>query len=178
MAQRDYVARGRSKKPVPPTKLKLPWLRIVITISLVAGFSYFLWSIKGAAPTQEQIETTETLPNKGQSDTLPEIPEEEWEFIKSLPEFTVEIEDKQQGQPTVRRLMQCGSFRKNAQAQQLKAQIAFQGLEAMVKSSQGSSGIWYRVILGPYASKRLAEKDRHSLQRAKINGCKIWNWNL
>ena len=50
--------------------------------------------------------------------------------------------------------------------------------EAQVRPSEGSSGRWYRVIIGPYQSKRLAEKQRHTLQRAKINGCKIWLWNL
>jgi cell division protein FtsN len=179
MAQKDYVARGRSKKAAPPpTKPSLPWLRIVVTISLLAGFAYFLWSIKGTAPEPkaevvQKVETTES-----QIDVLPDIPEEEWEFIKSLPEFTVEIEQKEQDQPTVRRLMQCGSFRLESQAQELKANIAFQGLVAQVRSSKGKTGIWYRVILGPYDNKRLAEKDRHTLQRAKINGCKIWNWNL
>lgn len=179
MAHKDYVARGRSKKQAPPPpKVSLPWIRIVITVALVAGFSYFLWSIKGTAP--ETTSKTDVITEQAQSkeDSLPDIPEEEWEFIKSLPEFTVEIEQKEQDQPTVRQLMQCGSFRKNSQAQELKAKIAFQGLVAQVRSSEGSSGIWYRVILGPYNNKRLAEKDRHTLQRAKINGCKIWNWNL
>ncbi len=74
--------------------------------------------------------------------------------------------------------MQCGSFRKQGQAEELKARIAFQGFEAQVRPSEGSSGRWYRVIIGPYESKRLAEKQRHTLQRAKINGCKIWLWNL
>ncbi|WP_299075031.1 SPOR domain-containing protein [uncultured Paraglaciecola sp.] len=184
MAHKDYVARGRSKKPAPPpAKISLPWLRIIITLTLVAGFGYFLWSIKGSAPENQSNEQTTVKSTSGaqtsnEENSLPEIPEEEWEFIKSLPEFTVEIEHKEQDQPTVRRLIQCGSFRKNHQAQELKARIAFQGLEAQVRSSKGSSGIWYRVILGPYDSKRGAEKDRHTLQRAKVNGCKIWNWNL
>jgi cell division protein FtsN len=191
MAQKDYVARGRSnnskKKPTPPPpKASLPWLRIVITLTLVTGFSYFLWSIKGSvpeklpdSPNSSAISTANSAkqaPSK--KNTLPDIPQEEWEFIRSLPEYTVEIEQKQQAQPIVRRLMQCGSFRKEAQAQELRANIAFQGLEAQVKASAGTSGVWYRVILGPYDSKRTAEKDRHTLQRAKINGCKIWNWNL
>ena len=179
MAHKDYVARGRSssKKNIPPlSKPSLPWLRIVITLTLVVGFSYFLWSIKTTAPDKSSdINAERVLSNK---DTLPDIPQEEWEFIKSLPEYTVEIEHKEQDQSTVRRLIQCGSFRKNAQAQALKANIAFQGLEAQVRSSKGTSGVWYRVILGPYDSKRVAEKDRHTLQRAEINGCKIWNWNL
>jgi cell division protein FtsN len=179
MAHKDYVARGRSKKQAPPEpKPSLPWLRIIITLILVAGFSYFLWSIKGTAPQKISNETISTEQANNEEDTLPDIPEEEWEFIKSLPEYTVEIEQKAQDQPIVRRLMQCGSFRKNEQAHELKAKIAFQGLEAQVRSSKGSSGLWYRVILGPYDSKRLAEKDRHTLQRSKIIGCKIWNWNL
>jgi cell division protein FtsN len=176
MAQKDYVARGRSKKPLPaPTKTPLPWPRILVTLALVVGFGYGLWAIKGKAPEKAEAHTKITAAQS--TDTLPEIPEEEWEFINSLPEYTVEIDPQNQSQPTVRRLMQCGSFRKNSQAQELKAMIAFQGLEAQVKSSKGTSGTWYRVILGPYNSKRLAEKDRHSLQRAKINGCKIWNWD-
>jgi cell division protein FtsN len=77
-----------------------------------------------------------------------------------------------------RYLMQCGSFRAASQAQKMKATIAFQGLEAQVRPSDGKSGRWHRVILGPYDSKRLAEKHRHSLQKANINTCKIWNWNL
>jgi cell division protein FtsN len=179
MAHKDYVARGRSKKQAPPSpKPSLPWLRIVITLSLVAGFSYFLWSIKGNAPEDETNDGESTELAQSEKDTMPDIPEEEWEFIKSLPEFTVKVEQKEQDKPTVRRLIQCGSFRKNEQAQELKANIAFQGLEAQVRSSKGTSGVWYRVILGPYDSKRLAEKHRHTLQRAKINGCKIWNWNL
>jgi cell division protein FtsN len=179
MAHKDYVARGRSKKQAPPPpKPSLPWLRIVITLSLVAGFSYFLWSIKGTAPENKSSDAASTEQVQNEKDTMPDIPEEEWEFIKSLPEFTVKIEQKEQDKPTVRRLIQCGSFRKNEQAQELKANIAFQGLEAQVRSSKGTSGVWYRVILGPYDSKRLAEKHRHTLQRAKINGCKIWNWNL
>ncbi len=179
MAHKDYVARGRSKKQAPPpSKPSLPWLRIVITLTLVAVFVYFLWSIKGTAPENTSDGEASAEQAQSEEDTLPDIPEEEWEFIKSLPEYTVEIEQKEQDQPTVRRLMQCGSFRKNRQAQELKANIAFQGLEAQVRSSKGSSGLWYRVILGPYDSKRIAEKDRHTLQRAKINGCKIWNWNL
>jgi cell division protein FtsN len=179
MAHKDYVARGRSKKQAPPpSKPSLPWLRIVITLSLVAGFSYFLWSIKGTAPKDISKDGTSAEQTQSEKDTMPDIPEEEWEFIKTLPEYTVEIEQKEQAEPTVRRLMQCGSFRKNEQAQELKANIAFQGLEAQVRSSKGTSGIWYRVIIGPYDSKRVAEKDRHTLQRAKINGCKIWNWNL
>lgn len=176
MAHKDYVARGRTKKaPPPPPKRSLPWISIGIILSLLALFVYFLWSIKDSAPVKEEgTAVTELKP--ATADNLPDMPEEEWEFITSLPEYTVEVEVAEQAKSTVRYLMQCGSFKKGSQAEELKAKIAFQGMEAQVRKSEGSS--WYRVILGPYEGKRQAEADRHQLQRAKINGCQIWNWNL
>ena len=174
MAQKDYVARGRSSKaPPPPPKRALPWPRIVITLILLAAFGYFLWSIKGSAPETPEVVSKPVVASK---DALPDMPKEEWDFITSLPEYTVEVEVEEQAKSTIRYLMQCGSFKVRSQAEELKAKIAFQGLAAQVRKSEGSS--WNRVILGPYESKRHAEADRHTLQRAKINGCVVWNWNL
>ncbi|CAK1782779.1 hypothetical protein VCRA2112O187_14490001 [Vibrio crassostreae] len=50
--------------------------------------------------------------------------------------------------------------------------IAFQGISSEIRKKDGSS--WYRVVLGPYKLKRDAERDRHKLQRAKIEPCAIW----
>jgi cell division protein FtsN len=176
MAHKDYVARGRSKKAVPPPpKRSLPWISLVIILSLVAVFVYFLWTIKGSAPQINDEQPVAKI-KPAADDALPDMPKEEWEFIKTLPEYTVEIDEAEQQKSTVRYLMQCGSFKVGSQAEELKAKIAFQGLEAQVRKSEGSS--WYRVILGPYDSKRNAEADRHHLQKEKINGCQIWNWNL
>ena len=58
----------------------------------------------------------------------------------------------------------------------MKALIAFQGLTAQVRQTQGTKGTWYKVVLGPYDTKRAAERERHALQRAGINGCQIWYW--
>lgn len=72
-------------------------------------------------------------------------------------------------------IMQCGSFRKESSAESLKAQIALNGFEARIKPTDEKSGNrWYRVTLGPYTSKRLAESEKHQLQRNNINDCKIW----
>ena len=73
--------------------------------------------------------------------------------------------------------MQCGSFRKRSQAEAMKAQIAFSGLVAKVSESSGKNGIWYKVALGPYPRKRMAEADKHKLKRNNITTCQIWLWN-
>ena len=178
MAHKDYVSRGRSKKAAPPPPQKtLPWFRLILTLALVAGFAVFLYSIKGNAPTSA-VSQSEIPAEPEQPVVLPEVEEEEWEFFEMLPQQSVTVEEKEQEVSNKRYLMQCASFRDKQQAEEMKARIAFQGLEPQVRASQGSSGLWYRVILGPYQLKRNAERDRHTLQRASINGCKIWLWNL
>lgn len=73
--------------------------------------------------------------------------------------------------------MQCGSFRRKIDAEAMQARIAFQGLSAQIQATQGKKGMWYRVVLGPYPKRRATETDRHKLQRAGMDGCKVWYWN-
>ena len=78
MAQNDYVARSRSKKQTPPPhRTSLPWLRIVITLLLVAVFSYFLWTIDGTADKNTSNDSANTEQTRKKKDTLPDTPEEE-----------------------------------------------------------------------------------------------------
>ena len=72
--------------------------------------------------------------------------------------------------------MQCGSFRKEQQAQAMKAQMAFAGLIAEIRKTNGKNGVWYRVRLGPYETKRQAESDKNKLKRINIVSCGIWGW--
>lgn len=188
MAHKDYVSRGQKKRSAKKKAVAqpLPWFRIIIALTILGAFAYGLWFLstssaqKDKDPHSEQS-STETVreaekPIAEQSE-LPVLEEEQWEFIESLPNYSVEVDVEEQKVSERPYLMQCGSFRTEAQAETLKAQIAFQGLEAQVLDSKGKSGIWYRVVLGPFERKREAEKARHQLRRANINNCKIWFWN-
>lgn len=192
MAQRDYVSRGRppqKKKPnnknnqrkqVKQSKqgavASFPIVRLVIVVALLIGFGVFLWSIKDNASTE--VDTEIARPVAPTEEALPELPEEEWEYIRTLPGYEVEVDVEAQEKSDKRYLMQCASFRTRAQAEEMKAKIAFQGLEALIRHSSGSNGDWFRVILGPYESKRDAEKAKHSLRKVNIATCQIWYWNL
>ena len=90
------------------------------------------------------------------------------------PNTTVEIDLPEERVSDKTYVMQCGSFRKLAQAEAMRAQIAFQGLEAAIKTSADAGGTWYRVVLGPYTRKRDAERHRHIMQGTNITGCRIW----
>ena len=189
MANQDYVSRPPAKKKKntrngnkqpnntnkSPLKSKLISLLLIV---LIATFSYGLWSLKTDPSTKTPlVEPIKTIKSKTQAtgNELPKPPKEKWTYVKDLATKEIEVgkyEVKEEGPYK----MQCGSFRTAKQAETLKAQIAFSGLEAQVKSVTGKSGVWHKVFLGPYPRKRLAEKDKHKLKRNNINGCQIWLW--
>lgn len=191
MAQRDYVSRGRAPQKkqnkknsnqkrkstaTSPPVASFPKARLAVVVLLLIGFGVFLWSIKDASDTAPDAPAQRTVAPS--EEALPELPEEEWEYIKSLPGYEVEVEVAEQEASDKRYLMQCASFRTRSQAEEMKAKIAFQGLEAQIRPSSGDNGEWFRVILGPFDSKRDAERAKHSLRKVKISTCQIWYWNL
>lgn len=158
------------------SSVSMPWLRIIILIGLLGAFGYGLSTIKGSAEKAESAQPEAQQQASEPAEPLPEMEQERWSFIEDLENKQVEVDVPDAPEQTRPYLMQCGSFRIESQANELKAKIAFQGLQSEVRRAEGSNGIWYKVVLGPYKTKRLAEADRHALQRASIRGCKIWYW--
>lgn len=161
------VKTDRRKRPVKKQDKGFPFMAVLAAILLMAFIGYFIFAVD--KPEPKVIEQKKTVK---QEEVLPEKPISDWEYEKILKDKEVVVDIPEKQESTRRYQMQCGSFRNQGDAESLKAKIAFQGLTSQVKKT----GDWYRVILGPYERKRPAEKDRHKLQRAKINGCKIWTW--
>ena len=107
-----------------------------------------------------------------QAKPLPPPPEEQWNYVKELPNKEIKVKAKEQVVSKIPYIMQCGAFKKLQQAEERKVNIAFQGISSKIRKKENSS--WYRVVLGPYKLKRDAERDKHKLQRAKIEPCAIW----
>ena len=148
------------------TKQGFPFIATFIALALISFIAYFVFAVE-KPPAKPQ-------PKKAvvKEEALPEKPQPKWDYENALKTKEVKVDIPKEKKPTRPYQMQCGSFRNKSDAESLKATIAFQGLESTVKKT----GNWYRVILGPYERKRLAESERHTLQRAKINGCQIWLW--
>ncbi|GAA5215286.1 SPOR domain-containing protein [Corallincola platygyrae] len=183
--RRSPATKGRaSKKPTPPAK-KPPYLAMLIAAALISAFGYLLMQLDGSAERQPAEVVAEPKPKpqpkpvtrpKQNDDPLPPKPQEDWQYIDELEnkEVVVDLPPPEESQGPYQ--MQCASFRSQSQADAMKAKIAFQGKEAMVRRSEGKSGTWYKVVMGPYERKRQAEKDRHVLARIGIRTCKIWKW--
>jgi len=186
----DHAKKGRPKKPaakrntargkkaVAPTTKPRVWFMLVLVLLIGGSFIYFLSYINGNAPEKEGVIVTPKEKKKPivNNDPMPDMPKETWVY-ESLDEkeITVDLPDQKLSKPHSYRL-QCASFKTLGQAETMKATMAFMGEEPNIKKVQGTSGIWYQVILGPYENKRQAEATRHKMQRANINTCNIYNW--
>ncbi|MBE8167253.1 MAG: sporulation protein [Shewanella sp.] len=181
---RDYnktkpkARKSTSRQKPQRTGGKFPIIPLLFAVMGIGAFGYFLWSIKDSsetAPAKTEIKKTPSKTVK--KDDLPPKPKDKWEYQNLLENQKIEVDvPKKENKPQRPYQMQCGSFRTEAQANSLKASIAFQGLEAKIRKVKAKSGYWYKVVLGPYPHKRAAERERHKLQRGRINGCQIWFW--
>ena len=136
--------------------LSLKWALSLATVGGFIGFIVYLNSLPasdpGAAKQQEGPSSSSTA----------KVTKEEkpgYKFYDMLPDSEVvppQVEEYSPGpgQATVDYLVQTGSFRTREDAERQRAQIAFQGLRAYVSEIKLDSGtIWYRVNVGPIASR-------------------------
>lgn len=185
MSNHDYISRkppkkknnnpykGKSAQPAPTSSFKVKLAGVLILI-LVGAFAYGLWFLKTDKATKDPIPTNSTTTVEKEKE-LPKPPKEKWTYVENLKTKEIEVgkyEVKESGPYK----MQCGSFRTLAQAESLKASMAFVGIESTIQIAQGKNNTWYKVVLGPYTRKREAEQDKHKLRNNKINGCQIWLW--
>ncbi|EGU29644.1 putative cell division protein FtsN [Vibrio ichthyoenteri ATCC 700023] len=174
MANRDYVKRGASKKPAKKKAApkRKPWRSGLLALLVVGvfGSGLYLLSQDPEPPAPVVQAPAKTKPKAEKA--LPPPPEEQWDYVDSLPSREVEVKAKEQVISDIPYIMQCGAYKTEAQADARKLDVAFQGIKSEIRKKDGSS--WYRVVLGPYALKRDAERDKHKLQRAKIEPCAIW----
>ncbi|ART82307.1 hypothetical protein CBP31_06470 [Oceanisphaera profunda] len=173
---------GRGRAPAPR---RLPIVPVLLLVMVAGALGYLIHIIKGAADQRSVtptavVSTKNTAIGAQKPSTTPvnpidQKPVEKWTYIQQLENKEVVVKLPDAKESTQLFLLQCGSFRSSAQAEQVKAKIAFQGLSSQVRHSSGSS--WYRVVLGPYDSKRSAEQHKHKLIKAKAVGdCAISNW--
>lgn len=166
---------SRSKKQSAPLGLWLLTMAAVFT--LTGGLIYLKW-FQPAQPTIKQANqqskpaTTKPAPTNKAEDEVPF-----YDVHKDLTNKQVEIPKEDLKLPEIYKKfyynMPCGSFRDNARAEELKANIALSGSNSNITSVKYQGETWFRVQLGPFNSKRQAERIRHRLQDNGIHDCRI-----
>ena len=72
-------------------------------------------------------------------------------------------------------ILQVGSFKQSKQADQLKALLALQGIEANIQSVAINSDTWYRVRIGPINNLTTLNQIRKRLQKNDIASIVVKN---
>lgn len=158
-----------------------PWVWVFLVLLLVSFAGFIVFLDQKLVQPQAQPEKPAVTPQN--PETRPTI-----DFYSVLPQREVEIPVTQQEQEAIdnpvinkeaaeRYILQVGSFKSNAEADSLKAQLAFLGLEARIVSADVNNVTWHRVQLGPFASNtelsqaknRLLENSFQYIQRTAVN---------
>jgi cell division protein FtsN len=145
------------------------WALLLLILALFVAFVLFLdrqvvSSGKSEAPGQ-QSSTTE---NKPTIDFYSVLPQREVEI-------TISDEDREAMENPVinkevvgKSILQVGSFQSAAEADSLKAQLAFLCLEASIKAAVVNDETWHRVQLGPFASETSLSRAKNLLIENRI----------
>ncbi len=165
------------------------WLLTGILVGL--GLAWYLFS-KGyipqpEPPAQESAQAAgETVESEEIAPATTEQKSSRYDFFTVLPEMEVvvpEDELSRQARPEAavpqndseQFILQVGSFKDRADAEQRKAQLALLGETASIQSVTVDGATWHRVRIGPVSGVRAADEKRNKLANSGIDSLVMKN---
>jgi len=111
-------------------------------------------------------------------------PAEKYDFYQMLPNFEVVVPEKdrdvKRDLPAAAKIerpgvyvLQAGSYRNEADADRVRAQLALQGIDAKVQRVAVDADVWHRVRIGPIGNLDELNKLRRQLQAADVDALVI-----
>ena len=109
---------------------------------------------------------------------------EKYDFYEMLPNFEVVVPEKdkdvKRDLPAAARIerpgvyvLQAGSYRNQADAERVRAQLALQGVDARVQRVAVDNDVWHRVRIGPIGNLDELNKVRRQLRAAEVDALVI-----
>ena len=109
---------------------------------------------------------------------------EKYDFYEMLPNFEVVVPEKdkdvKRDLPAAAKIerpgvyvLQAGSYRNEADAERVRAQLAQQGVDAKVQRVAVDADVWHRVRIGPISNLDELNKVRKQLQAAEVDALVI-----
>ncbi len=185
--------RGASRGHRSPTPALL-WLFTGLLIGL--GLAWYGASKGWIAAPQVEPESATTVSPRDETPLADEMKsnteksgKSQYDFFTVLPEMEVVVpeqelanrkaeadakakaatDDKPVANDTDSYILQVGSFRAAADAEQMKARLALQGFTALTQTVTVNDETWHRVRIGPVAGARKADEMRSQLASAGID---------
>jgi len=109
---------------------------------------------------------------------------EKYDFYQMLPNFEVVVPEKdkdvKRDLPAAAKIerpgvyvLQAGSYRNEADADRVRAQLALQGVDARVQRVAVDADVWHRVRIGPISNLEELNKVRRQLRAAEVDALVI-----
>ncbi|NKB46584.1 MAG: hypothetical protein GKR77_02245 [Legionellales bacterium] len=175
MSKKKHTTRKKSS-PKSSSGYGSLWVIVLFFILLLAAILYYLSDYTDFDAIKRDLAQTRDLTSEQTSSTTHDTTR--FEFYQLLPEMKVSTGVKPQQQestststvpsappPKIEYLLQVASFRHLAEADSLKAQLILLGFDVAISTSQQQDITWYRVRLGPFATRPQAEDMRKALRK-------------
>jgi cell division protein FtsN len=174
---RDYKPRTKKTSSGSPFLSGLLFGFLLGVIATVALTIY----IKGdTSPFQDKkinAPRIDPSPKQATTENNPDVtkPADDLDFYTILPETesTVTVKEINDADITTKKdnyFLQVGSFKTEADADNLKAKLALQGFEAIVQTANiPNKGTWHRVRVGPLNNIEIINKTRDDLTANNFN---------
>lgn len=166
---KDFANRKQATQPEPSGGGHFTWFIMGLAVGVFVSFLFYLWhfvpedpSVAAEKPTSDVIADKQVL-------------EIDYDFYDLFPKAEVPVvEEYDQSGSKVPApenyayLLQAGSFRLATDADRLRAELILTGYEVTVREVEQASGMWHRVLVGPFDSERELTRARNRLAEANI----------
>lgn len=175
---RDYKPRSKKENSGNPF-LSGFLIGFLLGVILTAGLTMYIQGdtspFRDNKNKPKTIEPLTESPDTEENASAQNKPEDKFDFYTILPktESTVTEEEVAQSDMTTKKenyFLQVGSFQSEADADNLKANLALQGFEAIVQTATiPEQGTWHRVRVGPLKNIEAINKIRAELLANDFN---------
>ncbi len=183
LTSRDY----KSGKGRPVNLGRLREFGVGTLVGLILATAAFIYMSGKREAAHDTAEAPRPEPGRvapADPDGAPASAAEKYTFYDRLPNFEVVVPEKDKDvkrdlpatapveRPGVY-VLQAGSYRNQADADRVRAQLALQGIDATVQRVAVDTDVWHRVRIGPVTKLEQLNKLRKQLQAADVDALVI-----
>jgi cell division protein FtsN len=182
---RDY--KRNNKRSAELWKVREFGMGALVGIVLAGGATVFIMNSRQHDAAHEKAEAPRPDPHRkapADPDAATAATGEKYDFYEMLPNFEVVVPEKDKevkrdltATAKVERqgvyVLQAGSYRNEADADRVRAQLSMQGIDAKVQRVAVDSDVWHRVRIGPITKLDDLNKLRKQLKAADVDALVI-----
>lgn len=154
-----------------PTKQKQAplWAWVVIGLLAAALVTLLIFLVNRSEVPVRISQPVEQVPQPEEA-----LPQTRFDFYEILKEREIEVPDRSAEvtaavQTDVELFLQVASFRRAEDADQLRANLLLQNMNAFVEQIDREGSQWHRVVVGPFESRSRMARARSDLASQEFN---------